>query len=108
MRTLARIRRRIAVSVALVVVVVATIAGTSVPAAAADGPPEIHYTTPQVARTVGGTPIRIYGTGFEGTTAVTFGGVPALDLAVIDGALLTATVPPAAGGPRRATRRSTS
>ena len=73
---------------------------TASPAAAvaSDGPPVIEYTTPQVARTAGGTPVRISGTGFKGTTSVTFGGVPALDFKAVDSTLLTATVPPAAPG----------
>jgi len=78
--------------------VAAVATGTTTAGAQADGPPEIFYTTPQVARTAGGTPVRIYGAGLEGTTSVTFGDVPALDFKVIDGALLTATVPPAVGG----------
>ena len=98
MRTSRVLDRR--VTTALAVALLVSIAGMpTAEAQTTDGPPEIYYTTPQIARTAGGTPVRIYGTGFAGTTSVTFGGVPALDFEVIDSALLTATVPPAPGGP---------
>lgn len=67
--------------------------GGPVAAAATDGAPQLFYTTPQVARTAGGTPVRIFGSGFLGTTSVTFGGRPALDLKVVDTHLITATAP---------------
>ncbi len=70
------------------------LATASTSAAATDGPPTIEYTTPQVARTAGGTPVRITGTGLDGTISVTFGGVPALDFRAVNSTLLTATVPP--------------
>lgn len=83
-----------------VVAVLALVAGTSAtiaPAWAAPNP-TITALDPQVAPTAGGTPVRIYGMGFAGATSVTFGAVVATDFAVIDGKLITAIVPPAAGG----------
>ncbi len=41
----------------------------------------------------GGTPLRIYGRGFEGATSVTFGGVSSPNFSVIDGTLITAVAP---------------
>lgn len=64
-----------------------------------DGPPEISFLLPQAGPTAGGTPVRISGAGFGGTTQVLIGGVPVLDFAVIDSTLLTVTTPPAATGP---------
>src|SRR5947209_8791087 len=63
------------------------------PAVAADGPPVMASTLPQISRTTGGAPIRIYGSGFGGTTSVTFGGVPSPNFKVIDSTLITAVAP---------------
>ncbi len=100
MRASIAARRRIAVGLAMAMLV--TVAGASPSGAqATDGAPEIYYTEPQIARTAGGTPVRIVGTGFEGTTSVSFTNgagqeAPALDFRVVSSTLITATVPSAA------------
>ena len=66
-------------------------------APAADGRPFVSRFWPQTSPTHGGRPVRIYGSGFGGTTKVTFGTKPAR-FAVIDGHLLTAVAPPVPGG----------
>src|SRR5947209_17081827 len=63
------------------------------PAVAADGPPVMASTLPQISPTSGGSPIRIYGSGFGGTTSVTFGGAPSPNFKVIDSTLITAVTP---------------
>jgi hypothetical protein len=71
---------------------------TAGPAWAADGPPVVEGATPQSGPTAGGIPVRIYGTGFQGTTSVKFGAVLATNVTVIDSGLMTVIAPPAAGG----------
>lgn len=78
--------------------VVASVASVQSAGAASATDGLIGSIVPMVSPTAGGGPMRIYGSGFGGTTAVAFGGVPALNFKVIDGTLLTATVPPAANG----------
>jgi hypothetical protein len=73
-------------------------ASTAGAAPAADGPPAVAGIAPQVAPISGGVPIRIYGSGFLGTTSVLFGGRPSPKFAVIDSNLITAIVAPASGG----------
>ncbi len=64
-----------------------------------DGPPVIEGSPmPQAHRLAGGGAVRVYGTGFLGVTAVTFGGAPAPDFRVFDGDLIVATVPAGAPG----------
>ncbi|MER5430680.1 IPT/TIG domain-containing protein [Streptomyces sp. NPDC002588] len=46
----------------------------------------------------GGTQVIVTGTGFTGATAVTFGGVPALDFSVPDDTTILATTPPHPAG----------
>lgn len=60
-----------------------------------DGPPVIEISSPQVHHPDGGTPVRIYGDNFGGTTEVTFGGVPSEQFVVVDADLIIASVPPA-------------
>ncbi|MDQ6948853.1 MAG: IPT/TIG domain-containing protein, partial [Actinomycetota bacterium] len=91
-----RLRRVIGVVIAVLALVSGAVA-TAGPAAASN-PPSITSLDPQVAPTAGGTPVRIYGSGFTGATAVTFGTVAATDFVVIGDGLITAIVPPAAGG----------
>ncbi|CAN5233480.1 hypothetical protein BH18ACT4_BH18ACT4_04410 [soil metagenome] len=97
-------RRLFAVCAALVATTVLAVGGIhpaganhDEPPLGDDGPPVFDETppTPQAHPPEGGTPIRIYGDGFLGTTEVTFGGVPALDFRVIDSGLITAILPPA-------------
>ena len=66
-------------------------------AEANDGPPTIASLSAQSSRTSGENAIRIYGSGFEGTTSVKFGAADA-KFKVIDSGLLTVAVPPAPGG----------
>ncbi len=67
------------------------------PAPAADGRPFVARFWPESGPTAGGRPVRIYGSGFGGTTKVTFGTKPAR-FAVVDSHLLTAVAPPVPGG----------
>lgn len=84
----------------LVIAVFALVATASVTAgpASALSPPTVTSLDPQVAPTAGNVPVRIYGTDLAGATSVTFGTVAATDFVVIDAGLITAIVPPAAGG----------
>lgn len=59
----------------------------------ADGPPVVDGVAPLSGPSAGGTPVRINGSGFTGTTSVTFGGVAATSFAVIDSKLITAVTP---------------
>ena len=76
--------------------VVTTTAATVSPAAAQAPAPYVSSVLPQVSPTAGGTAVRIYGSGFTGATAVTFGGVAAPSFHIVDDLLLTATTPPGA------------
>lgn len=49
---------------------------------------------PPFGPTTGGTVVTIKGTGFVAGTAVTIGGLDALDITVVDSATITATTPP--------------
>src|SRR5690606_13171099 len=62
------------------------------------GAPAITAITPDEGPEDGGTPVTITGTGFTGATGVTFGGVPATDVVVVDDSTVTATTPPHAPG----------
>jgi LPXTG-motif cell wall-anchored protein len=55
--------------------------------------PVIAGVDPGEGPATGGTPVTITGTGFTGTTAVTFGGTPAAGFTVVDDATITATTP---------------
>lgn len=67
------------------------------PAPVADGRPFVSRFWPQSGPTGGGRPVRIYGSGFGGTTKVSFGTKPAR-FAIVDSHLLTAVAPPVPGG----------
>ena len=58
--------------------------------------PTIYGVSPQSGPTAGGTPVRITGNHFIGTTAVTFDSVAATKWHVVDDFLITAVTPPAA------------
>src|SRR5690606_24312054 len=60
--------------------------------------PTIALVTPNTGSTAGGTFVNINGTGFTGVTAVTFGGVPAASVTVINDLILWVTTPPHAAG----------
>ena len=62
------------------------------------GAPTITAITPDEGPEDGGTPVTISGTGFTGATGVTFGGVPATDVVVVDDSTITAETPAHAPG----------
>ncbi|MFI8301292.1 IPT/TIG domain-containing protein [Streptomyces nigra] len=84
-------------------VVVTTAAGASSPAnytylnPPQPPPPTVVGITPQTGPTQGGTPFTIIGTNLTGAS-VTFGGVPATNVNVIGGVLLTGLTPSGAAG----------
>ncbi|MFF4484975.1 IPT/TIG domain-containing protein [Streptomyces sp. NPDC001544] len=84
-------------------VVVTTPAGTSSPAnytyvaPPVTPPPTVVGITPPTGPTTGGTPFTIVGTNLTGAT-VTFNGVPATNVNVIGGVVLTGLTPPGAAG----------
>lgn len=86
------------IGVAMLLIAVVVPAGTATAQAVSDGPPTIDNVVPQVAPIGGGTPVRIYGSGFLGTTSVLVGSRPSPRFAVIDSHLITAIVPSATGG----------
>ncbi len=59
--------------------------------------PTITGVTPTYGPVTGSTPVTITGSGFTGTTAVTFGVVPALGFSVVSDDEITATSPPGVG-----------
>ena len=61
--------------------------------------PVISSLTPTSGPTAGGTSVTITGTGFTGTTAVTFDGVAAASFTVVSDTEITATTPAHAAGP---------
>ncbi|MEV6617697.1 IPT/TIG domain-containing protein [Streptomyces sp. NPDC051051] len=83
-------------------VVVTTPAGASTPAnytyiAAPVATPTAISITPPSGPTAGGTPFTVVGTNLTGAS-VTFGGVPAVNVNVVGGILLTGLTPPGAAG----------
>jgi hypothetical protein len=62
-------------------------------------PPAPTSLTPAEGDVAGGTTVTVNGTGFTGTTAVTFGGVPATDVSVASDTELTAVAPAHTAGP---------
>ena len=80
-------------------VIVTTPAGASTPAnyTYVAPPPTAVTITPQSGATIGGTPFTIVGTNLTGAS-VTFGGVPATNVNVIGGVVLTGLTPPGAAG----------
>jgi hypothetical protein len=57
------------------------------------GGPTVTGVSPNSGPTGGGTPVTITGSGFTGTTAVRFGGVPATSVVVVNSATITAVSP---------------
>ena len=55
--------------------------------------PELHSILPSTGVTSGGTPVTLYGFGFTGATDVTFGGVAATNLIVLNDLKITCTTP---------------
>ncbi|MFE7837053.1 IPT/TIG domain-containing protein [Streptomyces sp. NPDC057474] len=84
-------------------VIVTTAAGASTPAnytyiaPPVPPPPTVVGITPQFGPASGGTPFTIVGTNLTGAS-VTFGGVPATNIHVIAGVVLTGLTPPGAAG----------
>jgi hypothetical protein len=60
--------------------------------------PTISALTPDNGPESGGTPVIITGTGFTGSTGVTFGGTPGTALTVVSNTQITVTSPPHADG----------
>ncbi len=79
--------RRTGVGLSLVMV------GLLLPAQAASAAPLVEIVAPHSGPTAGGNPVRIYGDGFTGTTAVKFGNTDSTKFAVINDDLITAVVP---------------
>ncbi|PJJ71104.1 IPT/TIG domain-containing protein [Diaminobutyricimonas aerilata] len=65
----------------------------------APGAPALTGITPTSGPTIGGTAVTITGTGFTGATGVTFGGVPASSVVVVDDSTVTALTPARPAGP---------
>ena len=61
-------------------------------------PPTVSTVTPSSGPTSGGTTVTISGCGFQGTTAVSFGGTPAANFVVNSDSSITATAPTHAEG----------
>jgi IPT/TIG domain len=61
------------------------------------GGPTLGGVTPSSGPAAGGTPVVLEGSGFTGTTAVTFGSTPASGFTVDSDQLLTAVTPPGEG-----------
>ena len=60
--------------------------------------PTLATVDPTSGTTAGGTTVTITGTNFTGTTAVTFGGVPAASFTVVNATTITAVTPAHAAG----------
>jgi len=60
--------------------------------------PHITGTNPTVGPVTGGTAVTFSGTNFQNGATVSFGGVPATDVRVVDGQTITAIAPPHAAG----------
>ena len=63
-----------------------------------DAVPAVTTIAPDSGPDTGGTPVVITGTGFTGSTGVTFDGVPATDFTVVSDTEIDATTPPHAAG----------
>lgn len=88
-------------SAGAVTVTVTTGVGTSPPGGVASftyfPPPEVISLDPGLGSWAGGTAVTITGTGFNGASSVTFGGVPATSFTPVSDAQITAVAPSAAG-----------
>jgi hypothetical protein len=62
------------------------------------GPPTITRISPTAGPSIGGDTINLHGNSFTTSTQVTFGGVPASNVTLIDSTRLAATIPPNAIG----------
>ena len=60
---------------------------------------QITKSDPDKGPAGGGTPVTIWGTGFEPGAAVRIGGLPAMDVKYLSGSALSATTPPGSPGP---------
>ncbi|MEO4000559.1 IPT/TIG domain-containing protein [Mesorhizobium sp. CAU 1732] len=89
-------------SAGVVDVEVVTILTASVASAASRftyvGPPVIDAITPDLGSTHGGTVVTITGSGFTGTSAVSFGATPAASYSIDSDTQITATTPAGAAG----------
>lgn len=63
------------------------------------GPPSVLGVQPATGPVGGGTSVLVYGQGFLGASAVTFGGTPASQFTVVNDTLIDAVAPPHAAGP---------
>jgi hypothetical protein len=61
-------------------------------------PPNISFISPVSGPEGGFTALAIFGSGFNGTTSVTFGGVPAMSFTVDSATLISAVSPPGTSG----------
>lgn len=61
--------------------------------------PQISNIEPDSGPSVGGTPVKIFGSGFTGENGATFGGVSGTNLNAVSDAEFDATTPPHAPGP---------
>ena len=60
--------------------------------------PSVGAISPNSGTSAGGTPVTIMGFGFSSPATVTFGGIPATSVNVVNSGLITATTPPNAVG----------
>jgi hypothetical protein len=61
--------------------------------------PDFYAVTPDTGPVTGGTPVTIHGMGFTGGVGVTFDGVSAADVLVVDRTTITCISPPHPAGP---------
>lgn len=93
-----RARRWLSAPIVVALALTAGLLSTAGPAAAIN-PPVVDGVAPMTGPTAGGLPVRIYGSNFAaGPISVTFGGVASTHVKRVDFTLITAVVPPAAGG----------
>ncbi|MBB5035561.1 beta strand repeat-containing protein [Prosthecobacter vanneervenii] len=60
--------------------------------------PTVSSVSPPIGASAGGTSVTIYGTHFSGATGVTFGGLPATGITVVNDSTLTCTTPEGLAG----------
>ncbi|MEX2230384.1 MAG: IPT/TIG domain-containing protein [Dehalococcoidia bacterium] len=71
---------------------------TTTPTTTTPGQPVLASVTPATGPASGGTAVSIAGAGFSSPAAVSFGGVPATNVTVVNSTLINATTPPGALG----------